>query len=569
MKLRITCAVVLLGLCGVNSGFAQTISGFSPGFGTNGQGFIVITGTGFSPGSLLVKFNNVTASASASSPTQINAFVPSTATTGPISVKVGTGPEVFSQNSFIVIGPQAYITNFPSTASSGTAITIFGVHFTGATAVKFSGTNATFTPPTSDGQIQATVPPNVTTGPISITTSKGTGFSTSNFYGLPVISGFSPANGRVGTNITIIGRNFTDATSVPVNGMNVPGFTINSATNITLTVSTNTTTGKVGVFAPGGGVVTSSNFVVLPTIFGFSPFVGRPGTNVTITGANLLGNPVVKFNGGPNAAIVGTPTANQIVATVPAGTTSGPISVTTTNGTVTSVTNFFIPPSITLFSPTNGATGATVTITGLNFTNATAVHFNGIPAGFVVVNNTSITAMVPAAATSGPISVITPGGTATTTLNFFVPPIVSGFDPGNGVVGNSVTLLGSSFTNATLVKFNGVDATNFTVLNNSQIAVTVPTNATTGPVSVIAPGGTGVSAVAFVVDALVVAIRSLTNSAVALSWPSSATGFVLQANMNLSTTNWVAVTNAPAVVNGKNTVTNEVTNSATFYRLRK
>jgi len=39
--------------------------------------------------------------------------------------------------------------------------------------------------------------------------------------------------------------------------------------------------------------------------------------------------------------------------------------------------------------------------------------------------------------------------------------------------------------------------------------------------------------------------------------------------MNLSTTNWVAVTNAPAVVNGKNTVTNEVTNSATFYRLRK
>ena len=553
---------------GVGETFGQSISGFSRSFGSVGES-LSIFGSGFAGVTNVIFFSNRSVAAFATSDTQINTTVPSGATTGAIIVKKGSNL-VPSAEDFTVIGQEPYATDFsPVSGTGGTVVTLNGVHFTGVTNARFAGTNGTITQLTSDTQIRIAAPTGVSTGPISLTRSGLTFTTRSNFFAPASITSFSPGTGRAGTNVIITGKNFVGTTAVRLNGVSTTPFSIDSNTQITLTLGAAAATGLINVVAPGGQAFSSSNFVVLPTIFGFSPFVGRPGTNVTITGANLLGNPVVKFNGGPNAAIVGSPTATQIVATVPAGTTSGPISVTTTNGTVTSVTNFFIPPSITLFSPTNGATGANVTITGLNFTNATGVTFNGSAAGFVVVNNTSINATVPAAATSGPIAVITPGGTATTTLNFFVPPIVSGFDPGNGVVGNSVTLLGSSFTNATLVKFNGVDATNFMVLNNSQIAVSVPTNATTGPVSVVAPGGTGVSAEAFVVDALVVAIRSLTNSAVAISWPSSATGFVLQANMNLNTTNWVAVTNTPVVLSGKNTVTNEVTNSATFYRLRK
>ena len=55
-----------------------------------------------------------------------------------------------------------------------------------------------------------------------------------------------------------------------------------------------------------------------------------------------------------------------------------------------------------------------MTISGSNLTGATAVSFNGTPApAYTVDSDSQITAKVPAGATSGPISVTTTGGTAT------------------------------------------------------------------------------------------------------------------------------------------------------------
>jgi len=78
------------------------------------------------------------------------------------------------------------------------------------------------------------------------------------------------------------------------------------------------------------------------------------------------------------------------------------------------------PPGITSFSPMNGAAGANVVITGSNFTSASAVTFNGTGATFNVNSATQITAVVPALATSGLISVTTPGGTAVSSGSFTV-----------------------------------------------------------------------------------------------------------------------------------------------------
>jgi len=70
-------------------------------------------------------------------------------------------------------------------------------------------------------------------------------------------------------------------------------------------------------------------------------------------------------------------------------------------------------PTITGFAPTSGAPGTSVVITGANLTGATAVSFNGTAASsFTVNSDTQITAVVPATATSGAISVTTPSGTA-------------------------------------------------------------------------------------------------------------------------------------------------------------
>jgi hypothetical protein len=56
----------------------------------------------------------------------------------------------------------------------------------------------------------------------------------------------------------------------------------------------------------------------------------------------------------------------------------------------------------------------------------------------------------------------------------------------------------------------------------------------------------------------------------ALSWPLSASDYVLQTSTNLADTNsWTAVPNVPAIVNLQNAVTNSASDGARFYRLKK
>ncbi|SDG99821.1 PA14 domain-containing protein [Flavobacterium omnivorum] len=79
-------------------------------------------------------------------------------------------------------------------------------------------------------------------------------------------------------------------------------------------------------------------------------------------------------------------------------------------------------PVIASFTPNNscGNSGVSVVLTGRNFTDATTVNFNGVAAVFVVNSSTQITAQLPNTATTGTITVITPGGTTTSTTSFTV-----------------------------------------------------------------------------------------------------------------------------------------------------
>ena len=75
-------------------------------------------------------------------------------------------------------------------------------------------------------------------------------------------------------------------------------------------------------------------------------------------------------------------------------------------------------PRITAISPLSGSAGATITITGENFTGASAVLIGGIPAtSFIVLSPTQIRAVAPVGA-SGGIAVQTPVGSATSTSAF-------------------------------------------------------------------------------------------------------------------------------------------------------
>jgi hypothetical protein len=68
----------------------------------------------------------------------------------------------------------------PPSALPGATVTISGAHFTGATSVTFNSISASFTFK-DDDDLTATVPTNAKSGPISVTTSAGTGTSSASF----------------------------------------------------------------------------------------------------------------------------------------------------------------------------------------------------------------------------------------------------------------------------------------------------------------------------------------------------------------------------------------------------
>src|SRR5579862_530351 len=514
---------------------AQSITNVIPPMGSFGQ-IINIGGSGFAPGdrqpnSLTVKFGTLVSTTKTNQvvgDTLIQAPVPTNAISGFISVSINGGPFVNSPNQFIVISTNAYVTNFsPLSGGANTTVTLNGVNFTTATNVMFNGvvskTVAGLTPNIGLNFITVTAPDGVTTGPLVVMSKNGItqNFSTisnqvvpsaTNFFAQPSITSFTPTFVRPGTNLAITGASFAGVTAVLFGGVNAVSFVITNNNSIGAVVPTNTSTGGIQINSPFTGPgLSTSNFRMLPTIFSFSPNFGPAGTAVTVTGAGLneqSPRPTVTVGGG-TVTTFGTISANSLSFNVPATAASGLISITTSNGSISSTQVFYLPPGITSFTPPGGGTGTIVTITGVNLTNATAVSFNGTPAStFFATNNTTLGAVVPSGVISGPISVTTPGGTATSTAFFLGSPSISSFTPTHGLPGTNVVITGLNFTNATAVLFNGIPSLSFNVSNNTTIAAIVPTGATTGPITVQSPGGSGTSSANFSFDAADVGVSA-------------------------------------------------------------
>jgi DNA/RNA endonuclease G (NUC1) len=78
------------------------------------------------------------------------------------------------------------------------------------------------------------------------------------------------------------------------------------------------------------------------------------------------------------------------------------------------------------------------------------------------------------------------------------PPVIAGFSPPTGGVGDAVVITGTNFTSASTVTFNGASAA-FSVNSSTQITATVPGNAGSGLISVTTPNGTALSSSSFIV----------------------------------------------------------------------
>jgi hypothetical protein len=166
----------------------------------------------------------------------------------------------------------------------------------------------------------------------------------------PAVFSVSPPSGNSsgGTRITVSGANFTAGSEVFLAGVPLADVSVLDATTLIGTTGANMPGSlTLLVVNPDGtsgslGAAFGSS-AAPPTVSSIDPSSGSPATTVKVNGTNFdtsISNVIVRFNG--VVATVISATQNQIVAVVPFGASTGPISVTVfdqqTTGPVFTVT---------------------------------------------------------------------------------------------------------------------------------------------------------------------------------------------------------------------------------------
>lgn len=264
----------------------------------------------------------------------------------------------------------------PSSGVINQLITLNGGNFdVSSVAVKFGDVPAKVVGAPSATQIVARVPggltPDGTSVQLKVTVTNAGGPVVSDdlftVHPAPAFADpggqFTPVKGTPGTQVVLNGFNFNVGTP-QVKFAGVTAAVSGTVTNTKMTVvvpeglvpsgSANADV-KITVTTTEGTVVSDQDFraelnIPAPT-FSTPPFVpktGVAGQTIQLNGSNFNNPPVaVKFDT-VNAALVGSPTANQISVQVPAGVTPPgtprevKVTVTTAGGSAVSATNFTV-----------------------------------------------------------------------------------------------------------------------------------------------------------------------------------------------------------------------------------
>lgn len=238
-----------------------------------------------------------------------------------------------------------------------------------------------------------------------------------------------------GGDVTVFGTGFSvgltrflfggvDATNVRIlNG---------SRAVVTVPVSSIPKSVRVDVYngTANGGRSAAFTYAGTPSISKIAPASGplSGGTAVQITGAQFTADTQVLW--GNQTLMPASVASSSLSVTTPAGSAgSVNVGVRTVGGEYTAPNAFtyVAPPTISSVSPLKGSTGLSVTITGSNFdpsSPSNAVSFNGVPAVISAITSTTIQTSVPAGAQSGPVSVTSAGGSATSPTPFTVVSVV-------------------------------------------------------------------------------------------------------------------------------------------------
>jgi hypothetical protein len=227
-----------------------------------------------------------------------------------------------------------------------------------------------------------------------------------------------------------------------------------------------------------------------------SPVTGAGDTSISANLPGLLPNTTYYFvaegnNGG--TPVRGTELSFTTATIAPTATTSAATDVAATGATLNGTVNAQNASTTVKFQwgPTN-ALGSEYAFSGSS-TGMSDTTFNYPLSGLLPL--TTYYYRIVATNAGG----TTNGDTLTFTTSHMSSVVILNVTPSSGPVGTVITLTGSGFTNATSVIIGGMEAM-FTVVSDTEITCVIPPGATTGPVTVTSPAGTGTSATSITVE---------------------------------------------------------------------
>lgn len=397
----------------------------------------------------------------------------------------------------------------PTQAPIGDEITLSGAQF-GANPTVTVGNSGVFVNAdirNNNEQAIKILVPRIAVGPTQIRVANDNGISDPLPFTIlqpnPLFSSVAPINGLSGAKVKITGDFLDKIKAVRFGDVQANEVSTTSQQEITVTVPANVPRGPLTITVETEGGRSTGDFIVTgtPEITSFSPKRTKAGAELIIQGRNLLDG-VVFLN---NLAVDKAKTQIQdteIRTIIPESATTGKIAIRVFDKVQTSSadTLFIVPApviSATGLSITEGLAGDKLTITGQYLRDVSSVSFGNTPAVFKVLSDTQLDVTVPARPQSGAVNITVAGtGGSTTSQQSFLlilAPTAITFTPTRIGRGKEIVISGQNLFRITDVKLNGKTVPIAGRTEGTDVRITVPTDATTGPVAVTNRAGTTTS----------------------------------------------------------------------------
>ncbi len=278
----------------------------------------------------------------------------------------------------------------------------------------------------------------------------------------PVLSDVQPRSGAAGTEVRLLGDNFSPR--ITENQVTLAGRPVVVRTaaphELVVIVPAGAEAGTFSVRVSGAASDATSDirFEIGAgvSVAELSPPAGPPGSQLTIRGVGFVTRARDdRVFIGTRACRVVRASATELVVEIPRGAASAPILVDVRGvGRAYSSEPFRVQelPTVSALVPPAGTPGAEVLVRGQHFgtdIRVVAVALAGAAARVRAVTDTELTIEEPEGASSGPVAVTIAGvgpGTSSAPFRVLAPVRVTSFAPRSGGPGTEVTISGSGFS---------------------------------------------------------------------------------------------------------------------------